>query len=103
MATALGDRVERAIERRTETTEELAVAAPPPPPRRLRRTVFWLAVTAVSLYLVFPSVVEVAGSWRDITRFALSSLAAMAALQAGTMACVWALQKLALRAPRWRP
>src|SRR3954447_4870104 len=102
MASALGDRVERAIERRTETTEEFA-AATPPPPRRLRRTVFWLAVTGVSLYLVFPSVVEVAGSWRDITRFALSSLAAMAALQAGTMACVWALQKLALRAPRWRP
>jgi len=101
MATALGDRVERAIERRTETTEELAVAAPPP--RRLRRTVFWLAVTGVSLYLVFPSVVEVVGSWRDITRFALHYLAAMAALQAGTLACLWALQKLALRAPRWRP
>src|SRR3954463_14338937 len=101
MATALGDRVERAIERRTETTEELAVAAPPP--RRLRRTVFWLAVTGVSLYLVFPSVVKVAGSWRDITRFAVGSLVAMAALQAGTLACLWALQKLALRAPRWRP
>jgi len=99
MATALGDRLERAIEQRTETGEDVTEARPP---RRLRRTVFWLAVTGVSLYLVFPSVVEVAGSWNEITRFAPASLAAMAGLQAGTLACLWTLQKLALRAPRWR-
>jgi uncharacterized protein (TIRG00374 family) len=100
MPTALGDRLERAIERRTETGEEIAETRPS---RRLRRTVFWLAVTGVSLYLVFPSVVEVASSWHGITRFSPASLAAMAGLQAGTLACLWALQKLALRAPRWRP
>ena len=43
------------------------------------------------------------GSWRDITRFSLASLAAMAGLQAATLACVWALQHVALRADRWRP
>jgi uncharacterized membrane protein YbhN (UPF0104 family) len=101
MATALGDRVERAIERRTETTEELAVAAPPP--RRLRRTVFWLAVTGVSLYLVAPSVLEVLGSWRDIMRFSVGWLAGMLGLQAAATACLWALQRLALRTRRWRP
>jgi uncharacterized protein (TIRG00374 family) len=101
MATALGDRVERAIERHTETSEQIAAAAPPG--RRLRRAAFWVAVTGVSLYLVFPSVVKVVGSWRDITRFSVGSLVAMAALQGGTLGCLWALQKLALRAPRWRP
>jgi uncharacterized protein (TIRG00374 family) len=52
---------------------------------------------------VFPSVVEVLGSWRDITRFSAGALAGMAALQFATLACVWALQRVALRAPRWRP
>src|SRR4051812_48842541 len=100
MAATLGDRVERAIELRTSTSEEIATAQPP---RRLRRTVFWLAVTGVSLYLVFPSILEVAGSWRQITRFSVLSLVAIATLQAAALACIWALQKLALRAPRWRP
>jgi uncharacterized protein (TIRG00374 family) len=99
MVAALGERLERAIEHRTD--EETIVHAKPP--RRLRRTAFWLTVTGVSLYLVFPSIVEVAGSWRQITRFSVASLAAMAGLQTASLACVWALQKLALRAPRWRP
>jgi uncharacterized protein (TIRG00374 family) len=65
--------------------------------------VFWLAVTGVSLYLVFPSILEVFGSWRDITRFSPASLAAMAGLQTASLACLWALQHVALRARRWRP
>ncbi len=52
---------------------------------------------------MFPSVVEVLGSWRDITRFSPGSLAGMAALQLAALACLWALQHVALRAPRWRP
>jgi uncharacterized protein (TIRG00374 family) len=52
---------------------------------------------------VFPSVIEVLGSWRDITRFSAGSLAGMAALQAGSLACLWALQRVALRARHWGP
>jgi uncharacterized protein (TIRG00374 family) len=96
----LGDRLEHAIEARTEElTPEQEEAKPP---RKLRRTIFWLAVTGVSIYLVFPSVVEVFGSWRDITRFSPGSLAGMAALQLATLACLWALQHVALRATHWR-
>lgn len=57
----------------------------------------------MSLYLVFPSVVEVLGSWRDIRRFSPASLAVMAGLQLAALACLWALQRLALRAHHWRP
>src|SRR3954465_14651136 len=105
-AETIGDRLEHAIEARTEApTEVPPPGAPPgpPPPRRLRRTIFWLAVTGVSIYLVFPSLVEVFGSWRDITRFSPASLVAMAGLQVATLACLWALQYVALRAHRWRP
>jgi uncharacterized protein (TIRG00374 family) len=63
----------------------------------------WLAITAVSLYLVFPSVVEVLGSWQEITSFSPVWLAGMIALQAASTACLWALQRLALKARRWRP
>jgi uncharacterized protein (TIRG00374 family) len=96
-AETLGDRVEHAIEARTEVTPQAE------PPRRLRRTIFWLVVTGISIYLVFPSLVDVFGSWRDITRFSPGALLGMAALQAATLACLWALQHVALRAQRWRP
>ena len=99
-AETFGDRLEHAIEQRTDVAAEVEAAQPP---SRLPRTIFWLAVTGVSLYLVFPSVLEVFGSWRNITRFSLASLAAMAGLQAASQACLWALQRLALRARRWRP
>jgi len=92
----LGDRVEHAIEAHTAVETEAA------PPRRLGRTIFWLAVTGVSIYLVFPSIVEVFGSWKQITRFSLWSLLAMAGLQAASLASLWALQFVTLHGPRWR-
>jgi uncharacterized protein (TIRG00374 family) len=48
-------------------------------------------------------VIEVLGSWRDITRFSVGSLLGMAALQGASLACLWALQHVALQAHRWRP
>jgi hypothetical protein len=103
-AETLGDRLENAIERRADTAGEIERGEAQAPPRgRLRRTAIWLAITGVSLYLVFPSVVEVLGSWRRITEFSLAALAGMAALQAASLACLWALQRVALRARRWRP
>jgi uncharacterized protein (TIRG00374 family) len=100
----VGDRVERAIERHTDVAEEIERgSAEAPPPRRLRRTIFWLAVTGVSLYLVAPSVLDVLGSWRDITRFSAAWLAGMALLQAASVVCLWILQRLALHVRRWRP
>jgi uncharacterized protein (TIRG00374 family) len=99
-AERLGDRLEHAIEQRTDVAGEIARAQPR---RRLGRTIFWLAITGISLYLVFPSVLEVLGSWRDITRFSVGSLLAMAALQLASLASLWALQHVALQARRWGP
>ena len=103
-AETLGDRVERAIERHADTPGEIERGEQEEErPHRLRRNVLWLGVTGVSLYLVFPSVVDVFGSWRQITRFSIASLAAMAVLQVAAIACLWDLQRVALRAPHWRP
>jgi putative heme transporter len=100
--TAVGDRLEQAIEDRADVAQEISRGeATQPPRRRLVRTVFWLAVTGVSLYLVAPSVLEVLGSWEDLDSLSPAWLGAMAVLQAGALACLWALQYVALRGPSW--
>jgi uncharacterized protein (TIRG00374 family) len=101
--TQLGDRVEHAIEQRTELDEEQLESTPSWPVRRIVRTVFWLSLTGVSLYLVAPSLIDVFGSADDLDKLAPAWLAAMAVLQAATLACLWALQRLALHGPPWSP
>jgi uncharacterized protein (TIRG00374 family) len=100
--TGIGDRVEHAIEHRADVEQEIERGEAAAPPRgRLRRTVFWLVVTGVSLYLVAPSLIDVFGSWEDLDELAPGWLAAMAGLQALALACLWALQHVALRGPSW--
>ena len=41
------------------------------------------------------------GSWEDLDRIDWPWFAAMLVLQAGAMACLWALQRLALHRARW--
>ena len=100
----VGDRVERAIERHADTAGEIDRGEREvPPARRLRKTIFWLAITGISLYLVAPSVLDTLNSWRQITRFSIAWLAAMLVLQTASVACMWALQRVALHLRRWRP
>jgi uncharacterized protein (TIRG00374 family) len=96
----LGDRLEHAIEERV-VVEQSVETAPEPQRRSLVRTAVWLGITAVSLYLVFPSVLEVLGSWDDVDRLAPGWLAAMVVMQAAALACLWALQRIALRVASW--
>jgi uncharacterized protein (TIRG00374 family) len=100
----VGDRLERAIEDRADVEHAIERGAAQEPPRRslLRRAV-WLGVTAVSLYLVAPSVLDVLDSWDDLSRFGPVWLAAMAGLQLAALGCLWALQRLALRTRGWYP
>jgi uncharacterized protein (TIRG00374 family) len=101
----VGDRLERAIEERTDLEREIArgESAGQPERRRLLRTGIWLGLTAISLYLVAPSLLDVLGSSQDLRKLAPLWLVAMAVLQALSLASLWALQRLAIRARRWRP
>jgi uncharacterized protein (TIRG00374 family) len=65
--------------------------------------VVWLGITAVSLYLVAPSLLSVFHSWRDVAQVSPGWLGAMAVLQIATLASLWALQREALHARRWSP
>jgi putative heme transporter len=100
--TRVGDRLERAVEQRADVETEIE-RAEKSAPRRYGRTVFWLAVTGVSLYLVAPSLLDVFASWQDLDTIEPAWLAAMAGLQLLSLACMWALQRLAMRVPSWPP
>ena len=102
-AGSVGTRVERAIERHADTAGEIQ-------PRRAGEAAIATAQhhvagrsRSVSLYLVFPSLVDTFSSWRQITRFSPTSLLVMFGLQVGVCACLWDLQRVALRGARWRP
>ena len=91
-----GDRIERAIEDRADPASIQDRAVSVPKRGSLRRTAFWLAVTGFSLYLVAPSLLEVLGSWRQLDEIGLAWVPALLVLQLLSLACLWALQRLAL-------
>ena len=98
----LGDRLEEALEHRADVEGEIERGAAKAPVRAaLLRTVVKLAICGVSLYLVAPSVLELLASWRDVDQLAPKWLLAMALLQAGAIACMWALQRIALHTKDW--
>jgi uncharacterized protein (TIRG00374 family) len=100
----IGDRIERAVGQRADVEHEIERGeAEQPAGRSLRRTLFWLTITGISLYLVAPSLFEVLGSWSDIDRLAPAWLVAMAALQLASLACLWELQRLAIHTRQWYP
>jgi len=99
---SIGDRVERAIERHADTVGEIR-RGEREKPRALRRNVVWLVITSISLYLVFPALVETFSSWRQITRFSPAWMLVMFLLQVGVCACMWDLQRVALGGVHWRP
>src|SRR4051794_29040559 len=62
-----------------------------------------LAVSAVSLYLLAPALLQVFGAFDKLGEFNPLWYVAMVALQVGSYACMWAVQKIAMRADRWGP
>lgn len=101
-ATSIGDRLERAIERHADAAGEIR-RGEHEKPRSLRRNAVWLVITLVSLYLVFPSLVDTFADWDQITRYSAVWLLTMFGLQVGVCACLWDLQRVALHGARWRP
>src|SRR3954465_8038908 len=69
----------------------------------MRRRILALALTGLVLYGGAPAVIDVLGGWRDLDRVAPSWWIAVLGTQVAGWACLWALQRLALRRPRWFP
>ncbi len=100
----VGDRLEDAIGRHVDIAAEIEreeqVAGRP---RHLVRTGVWLAITAVSVYLVAPSVLSLLDSWNEVESIGLGWIALMVALEATALLCLGALQYLSISGSRWGP
>ncbi len=72
-----------------------------PVARTVLRRVLLLAVSAIGLYVVFPSLIETFSSFPELARIHPAWLAAMVALETGAFVANWALLRLALRGAGW--
>jgi uncharacterized protein (TIRG00374 family) len=98
----IGDRLEHAIEERADAASAIERGEREEPTRpRVVRTVVWLSITAGSLYLVAPALLETLGSWDEVRKLAPAWLLAMTALQAVAVVCLWELQRIALHTRDW--
>ncbi|MDH3227919.1 MAG: flippase-like domain-containing protein [Thermoleophilia bacterium] len=62
-----------------------------------------LLITGVALYFVGPSLLEVLGSWDQVSQLEWWWFALAIAVHAMSFACLWALQRIALRTNAWLP
>jgi uncharacterized protein (TIRG00374 family) len=62
-----------------------------------------LAVSGVSLYLLAPALLQVFGAFDKLGEFNPLWWIAMVALQIGSYACMWGVQKISMRAEHWGP
>jgi uncharacterized protein (TIRG00374 family) len=69
----------------------------------LTRRGLLLGISAVSLYLLFPALLEVFGAFDELDQISPLWFPVMIALQAGSFACMWGVQRLAVRAEHLGP
>ena len=69
----------------------------------LTRRGLLLLVTGISLYLLAPALLEVFGAFDELDEISPLWFPAMIAPQIGSYACIWGIQKLAVRADHWGP
>lgn len=69
--------------------------------RRLMVQLVWLAVTGISLYLLFPSLAEVFSAGPRLQTVAWEWVAAGTVSFMVSLACVWLLQRIMLRSGGW--
>jgi uncharacterized protein (TIRG00374 family) len=98
----LGDRLEEALEHHADLEGEIARGEASVPTRtRIIRTVVPLSITAVSLYLVAPALLDTLAASKDLDEIALGWLPVMLALQAASTVSLWWLQAIAMHTDEW--
>jgi len=75
----------------------------PRPPRLSIGRVLLLLVTGLCLYLFFPSIAEVFEAWNKLGEVHPAAIPVILLLEVASFACVWVLQRIALRTHSWFP
>ncbi len=65
------------------------------------RRIALLAVTGISLYLVAPGVIEMFATFDQLRAVSPAAVVLVVVLEAGSLACTWLLQRVALQRPPW--
>jgi uncharacterized protein (TIRG00374 family) len=98
----IGDRLEAALEHRSDLEGEIERGEVARPSRRRIVTMLgWLALTGVSLYLVAPALLETLASWDQLVQLDPAWALGMGALQVLAFGCLWWLQRIAMHDPAW--
>jgi uncharacterized protein (TIRG00374 family) len=98
------DRIEHALDEHTDVEGEIARGEARRPSRaRVIRTLGWLGVTGISLYLVAPTLLETLSSWDDLGTLSPAWLLAIALLQVAALVALWWLQRIAVHCREWFP
>jgi uncharacterized protein (TIRG00374 family) len=71
--------------------------------RSLIKHVVYLLIAGIALYLLLPSLTEVFSSWPRLQALDPVWVAILVGLQAGSLASMWTLQRLAIRTRAWLP
>src|SRR5262245_13546631 len=71
--------------------------------RRIVRRAILLGLTGVSLYLLFPKLVDVFSSWRSLSRLDPLWASLIIPAEAASFVSIWTLQRIALHTRRWTP
>jgi hypothetical protein len=88
-------------------TGPLDDGAPVAPPawttRRLVRRAVLLLLTALSLYLLFPKILDLFSSWRSLSQLNPLWAALIVPAEAASFVSIWFLQRVALSSASSRP
>lgn len=86
---------------RTATATVAAAVDARPPSRWSAGRLILLAATGLCLYVFFPSIAEVFKAWDRLGEVHPAALVVVCAFEFGAFACMWVLQKIALRTKNW--
>ncbi|MEP6476291.1 MAG: lysylphosphatidylglycerol synthase transmembrane domain-containing protein [Actinomycetota bacterium] len=75
--------------------------APAPERRAIWGRLVLLVATVVALYVLWPSLLKVFAAWPELLRLNPSWFIVMFAAELASFACIWMLQRLALRTKQW--
>src|SRR3989442_6374576 len=84
-----------------DTASQPEIRVPGKKPWRVFFRVLLLLATAVSLYFLFPSLVDLFTQWNSLAHLKPQWLLLALVFEATSVTALWEVQRIGLRTPRW--